>query len=170
MREHYRHTKIIATIGPSSESEERLAELISAGVDVLRLNMAHGTPEWVLSLVARVRKLSAKLERHVAVMMDVKGPEIRTGPVEAPLQFAVGDELELYTDSPSPGVRAVSVNYPGLPADVSIGATVLVDSGLMRFEIVDKDATHVRCRALTAGSVGSRRHINLPGWMSIFRR
>lgn len=163
MRAQYRHTKIIATIGPSTESDERLGQLIDAGVDVLRLNMAHGTREWVLALVARVRRVSAERGRHVAVMMDVKGPEIRTGPVDAPVELAVGEELEFYFGEPTPGVRGVSVNYAGFAGDVSVGATVLVDSGLMRFQVISKTERTVLCRAMTPGKLGSRRHINLPG-------
>ncbi len=163
MRSKYRHTKIIATLGPSTESEERLVQLIEAGVDVIRLNMAHGTRDWVKTVVQRIRSVSRSVGRHVAVMMDVKGPEIRTGPVQIPLELGVGDELELYTDTPMSESRAVSVNYPGLPADVTVGATVLLDSGLMRFEVVRKDQSRVWCKALTPGTLGSRRHINLPG-------
>jgi len=165
MRGYYRHTKIIATVGPATDSEEKLGQLITSGVDVLRLNMAHGSGDWAKTLVARVRKVSKELDRHVAVMMDVKGPEIRTGVVESPIELAVGDLFEFYTDVPTPGMRGVSVNYPGLPTDVKLGATILVDSGLMRFEVQDLDATHVRCKALTAGKLGSRRHVNLPGMM-----
>ena len=163
MRGYYRHTKIIATIGPATESVEKLAELISAGVDVIRLNMAHGSCEWVAMVVARVREASEKVQRQVAVMMDVKGPEIRTGVVEQPIDLAVGEHFEFFTASPSDGIRGVSVNYAGFPADVNVGATVLVDSGLMRLQVLEKDETHVRCRVLTAGKLGSRRHINLPG-------
>jgi pyruvate kinase len=163
MRGHYRHTKIIATVGPATESHERLTQLISSGVDVIRLNMAHGSDEWVLALVKRIRDVSQEIKRHVAVMMDVKGPEIRTGVVSEPIDLKIGEAFEFFTDKPSDGVRSVSVNYPGLPADVNIGATMLLDSGLIRMEVIDKDATHVRCRVLTPGKLGSRRHINLPG-------
>ena len=165
MRGYYRHTKIIATVGPATESEEMLGQLITSGVDVLRLNMAHGSGDWAKTLIARVRKVSKELDRHVAVMMDVKGPEIRTGVVESPIELAVGDLFEFYTDAATPGIRGVSVNYPGLPTDVTIGATILVDSGLMRLEVQDLDATHVRCKVLTSGKLGSRRHVNLPGMM-----
>jgi pyruvate kinase len=96
-------------------------------------------------------------------MMDVKGPEIRTGVVAEAVPLDAGDEFEFFTVSPSDGVRGVQVNYPGLPGDVSVGSTVLVDSGLLRLEVISKDDTHVRCRVLTPGSLGSRRHINLPG-------
>src|ERR1700721_2694743 len=163
MRPHYRHTKIVATIGPATESREMLVKLITDGVDVIRLNMAHGTGEWVIGLVKRIREVSKEINRHVAVMMDVKGPEIRTGVVAEPVDLAAGDSFEFFTDTPSAGIRGVVVNYPGLPADVNVGATMLVDSGLIRLEVMEKDETHVRCRVITPGKLGSRRHINLPG-------
>jgi pyruvate kinase len=163
MRDCYRHTKIIATIGPATESREKITQMIVGGVDVIRLNMAHGTGEWVLSLVKRIREVCDETQRHVAVMMDVKGPEIRTGVVAEAIELKVNDTFEFYTASPTDGIRGINVNYPGLPADVNVGATVLVDSGLIRLEVVSKDATHVCCRVLTPGKLGSRRHINLPG-------
>ena len=163
MRGYYRHTKIIATVGPATDSEEKLGQLITAGVDVLRLNMAHGSGEWAGALIERVRKVSHIHDRHVAVMMDVKGPEIRTGVVDAPIELKVGELFEFYTDKPSADIRGVSVNYPGLPTDVAVGATILVDSALIRLEVLELDATHVRCRVLTPGKLGSRRHVNLPG-------
>ena len=159
----YRHTKIIATIGPSTEADERLKQLIVAGVDVFRLNMAHADGAWVQSLVKRVRQISADVQRHVAVMMDVKGPEIRTGVVPSPIELRCGECFEFFTDTASDGIAGVSVNYPGLPHDVNVGATVLVDSGMIRMQVLEKDATHVRCRVITPGKLGSRRHINLPG-------
>jgi pyruvate kinase len=163
MPEHYRHTKIIATVGPSTESRERLVQLITCGVDVIRLNMAHGSCEWVRSLVTTVRDVSREVQRHVAVMLDVKGPEIRTGLVAEPIDLQCDDIFEFYTEHPSNGIRGIDVNYPGLSSDVHVGATMLVDSGLIRLEVVDKDATHIRCRVMTPGKLGSRRHINLPG-------
>jgi pyruvate kinase len=163
LRAHYRHTKIIATVGPSTESTERLEQLITAGVDVLRLNMAHGTGEWAAALIKRVRDVSRTLGRQVAVMMDVKGPEIRTGPVAESIELRAGEIIEFHTTTPSEGVRSVFVNYPGLPTDVRVGAQILVDSGLIRLTVIELDPTHVRCRVLTPGKLGSRRHINLPG-------
>ena len=136
MRGYYRHTKIIATVGPATESRERLLELIRGGVDVIRLNMAHGSGEWVTALVARIREVSFEANRHVAIMMDVKGPEIRTGVVAEAIDLVVGDTFEFYTASPTEGIRGINVNYPGLPTDVTVGATVLVDSGMIRLEVL----------------------------------
>src|ERR1700722_772682 len=163
MRGHYRHTKIIATVGPATESPEKLGQLITSGVDVIRLNMAHGSGDWVKTVVGRVREVSKEISRHVAVMMDVKGPEIRTGVVVEAIELKAGDAFEFYTQKPSGDIRGVDVNYPGLPADVIVGATMLVDSGMIRLEVTGKDETHVRCRVITPGKLGSRRHINLPG-------
>ena len=115
MRGYYRHTKIIATVGPATESEEKLAELITSGVDVLRLNMAHGSGDWAKTLIERVRKVSKAVSRHVAVMMDVKGPEIRTGVVETPIEIAVGDKFEFFTDTPTPNTRGVFPDSPLAP-------------------------------------------------------
>ncbi len=162
----YRHTKIVATLGPATESRERLTQLITAGVDMLRLNMAHATCDWVTEIVARIRQVSTELGRHVAVMMDVKGPEIRTGDVETPVLLAMGDSIDFHTLGSQPtsdGVLSVSVNYADLPRDVDVGQIVLVDSGLLRLRVISKDATRIRCEVLTAGTLGSRRHINLPG-------
>jgi len=160
---YYRLTKIIATLGPATENPENLRALIQSGVDVMRLNMAHATPEWVTDIIQRIREASWDTARSVAVMMDVKGPEIRTGHVEKPFELSKGMQFEFYTESPSGDIPAVDVNYKGLPADVVVGATILVDSGLIRFKVLEKDETHIRCEVLVPGPLGSRRHINLPG-------
>lgn len=165
MSSYFRHTKIIATLGPVTESKEMLEKLITAGVDILRLNMAHATHKWVDDAMWFIREASNEVGRHIGVMMDVKGPEIRTGRVEANIELKVGDKFEFYIESAEPtgDMPAVSVNYPGLPGDLEVGATVLVDSGLIRMRVLEIDESHVRCEVLTPGSIGSKRHINLPG-------
>ncbi|MGA3172284.1 MAG: pyruvate kinase [Chthoniobacteraceae bacterium] len=162
-RGNYRHTKIIATLGPATESPEQLEKLILSGVDVIRLNMAHATEDWVIERVGRIREVSGRIGRHVAVMMDVKGPEIRTGAIAESIDLAIGESFAFYTQPPAEAIHGVGVNYAGLAADVQVGAVMLVDSGLIRFEVVSKDETMVHCRVLTPGRLGSRRHINLPG-------
>lgn len=162
-RGQYRHTKIVATLGPATDNPEKLRQLIRAGVDVVRLNMAHATRDYVREVIQRVREASWDVGRSVAVMMDVKGPEIRTGRVEQPIELQVGQEFEFYTETPTDGVAGIDVNYPGLPGDVEVGARVLVDSGLIRMEVLSKDETHLRCRVVIAGKLGSKRPINLPG-------
>lgn len=162
-RGNYRHTKIVATLGPATESPEQLERLILAGADVIRLNMAHASEEWVIERVQRIRAVSTSIGRHVAVMMDVKGPEIRTAVLAESIDLAVGESFAFHTRQPPEPIRGVGVNYAGLAADVKVGSVMLVDSGLLRFEVVAKDEYTVHCRVLTPGRLGSRRHINLPG-------
>lgn len=161
----YRHTKIIATLGPATDSKEMLAKLIRGGVDILRLNMAHATHQWVKDAMWFIREASQEVGRHVAVMMDVKGPEIRTGKVGRPISLSVGDRIEFHIEEAEPtgDLPSVSVNYPGLPNDLEVGNMVLVDSGLIRMRVFAKDRERVRLEVLTPGELGSKRHINLPG-------
>ncbi len=166
MTHTYRHTKIIVTLGPTTQAETTLRSLIESGVDVMRLNMAHASHDWVEEVITTVRELSNEVGRDVAIMMDVKGPEIRTGKLDQPFTLQVGDQIEFHTaaaTSTHATIPSVSVNYLGLPDDVEVGSVMLVDSGLIRLKIIDKDATHIRAEVLTAGVLGSRRHINLPG-------
>ena len=162
-----RRTKIIFTLGPATQSEEMLEKLILGGADIARLNMAHGNHEWTRAVIRRIRTVSAKVGREIAIMMDIKGPEIRTGDVEAPIELKVGETFD-FTVKPGDReggeeIRSVNVNYQDLVNDIHVGDIVLVDSGLMRFEVLTKDHNHIRCKVLTPGALSSRRHINLPG-------
>ena len=166
MTNTYRYTKIVVTLGPTTQAKTTLAALIEAGVDVMRLNMAHATHEWVAEVIWHIREVSNQLGRDVAIMMDVKGPEIRTGKIEQSIALRVGDRIEFRTaaaTSMHASIPSIPVNYLGLPADVVVGGEMLVDSGLLRLKIIDKDDSHILAEVLTAGVLGSRRHINLPG-------
>lgn len=167
----FRRTKIIATLGPATESEAMLEKLLLGGVDVIRLNMAHATHEWTRQIIRRIRAVSQKLDREVAIMMDIKGPEIRTGDVTAPIELKAG---EIFDFTVRPGmsaergggaeeIRSVGVNYQDLVKDINVGDTVLVDNGLLRLEVLEKNEARIRCRVLIPGELKSRRHINLPG-------
>ena len=96
----YRLTKVVFTLGPSSESEDMLEKLILAGVDVCRLNMAHADEKWTRTMIHRVREVCRRTHRHIALLMDVKGPEIRTGDLPAPVDLAAGQLIDLL---PAPG-------------------------------------------------------------------
>ena len=166
MRRPFQHTKITFTLGPASESEEMLSKLILEGVDLCRLNMAHANHEWTRASIRRVKAVCAKVGRHIAIMMDVKGPEIRTGDLALPIDLTVGQILDFVTDPatiPVEGVPAVGVNYRDFPKDVEVGKTILVDSGLIRLEVLETHPTRVRCRVVVPGKLTSRRHLNLPG-------
>jgi pyruvate kinase len=164
-KEAYRLTKIVFTIGPATESEAMLEQLIVAGVDVCRLNMAHANEEWTRATIRRVREVCRRTQRHIAIMMDVKGPEIRTGDLPAPVELTAGQLIDLLPTpgKPEKGVLAVGVNYPLMGGDVTVGTTVLVDSGLIRLEVLETSAERVRCKVVVPAKLSSRRHINLPG-------
>ena len=164
-KDAYRLTKIIFTLGPSSSDEAMLEQLSAAGVDVCRLNMAHADHAWTRSMIGRIRGVCGRTGRHIAIMMDIKGPEIRTGDLPEPLDLIKGGLIDLL---PEPGtamgrVPAVSVNYPGFGRDVEVGSQVLLDSGLIRLEVVETSPARVRCRVVVPARLTSRRHINLPG-------
>lgn len=164
----HRHTKIIFTIGPATESEEMLEKLILSKVDICRLNMAHGTHEWARNTIRRVRKMCEKVKRYIAIMMDVKGPEIRTGIVDEVMHLKKGDLFDLYTDKACPDSqkkphKGVDINYKGFIDDVHVGDLVVLDSGLLHFKVLEKRDRCVRCEVLIGGPLKSKRHINLPG-------
>ncbi|HUR57768.1 MAG TPA: pyruvate kinase [Opitutaceae bacterium] len=166
----FRRTKIIITLGPACESEEMLTRLISAGADIVRLNMAHAKHDWTRDVIRRIRAVSARVGRDVAIMMDIKGPEIRTGDLSVPIELKVGEIFDFTikpADTAGRGggeeVRSVDVNYKDLVKDVKVGDEVLVDNGLLRLEVLEKDEARIRCRVVIAGELKSRRHINLPG-------
>jgi pyruvate kinase len=164
-KESFRLTKVIFTLGPASSDEDMLEKLILAGVDICRLNMAHADEAWTRKMIHRIRDVCARTQRHIAIMMDVKGPEIRTGDLPAAVELVAGQLIDLL---PQPGVAedgvfCVNVNYPFLGSDVAEGTTVLVDSGLIRLKVLTTSAARVRCQVDVPARMGSRRHINLPG-------
>eukprot|EP01034_Spumella_vulgaris_P011930 gene11930-15178_t len=164
----FRRTKIIFTLGPATESEEMLEKLILGGADIVRLNMAHAKHDWTRTVIRRIRAVSARVGREVAIMMDIKGPEIRTGDLAAPIELRPGEIFD-FTVKPggegdnSEEIRSVDVNYQDLVNDIAVGDTVLVDNGLIRLEVLTKDHARIRCRVLIPGELKSKRHINLPG-------
>lgn len=168
MNTEYRKTKIIFTVGPATADEATLERLINAGVDICRINMAHADHAWTRDIIARVRKACDNVNRQIAFMMDVKGPEIRTGDVPETFELEKGETFDFtYGEgiggTGSDGVRRVDVNYPGFAQDINIGDTVLVDSGLIRLKVLEIEGQRVRCEVLIPGPMGNRRHINLPG-------
>jgi pyruvate kinase len=161
---HMRRTKIICTLGPATESSETLRGLLSAGADVFRLNMSHARHEWVREIVPRIRQIAAEIPRPVAILLDTQGPAIRTGELKSNLELKPGDILEFTVrGAKSEEKYSVDVNYEGLVDDISVGDVVLVDNGVMRLLVLGKKRNRIRCKVLTPGVMGSRRHINLPG-------
>ena len=159
-----RRTKIIATLGPATESTEMLRQMIKAGTDIFRLNMSHATHDWVRDIVARIRATAADLDAMTAILMDTQGPAIRTGDLATRIDLKPGEIFEFTVrGAHSVEQRSVDVNYDGLVDDIAVGDVVLVDNGVIRMKVLEKSANLIRCEVLTDGVLGSRRHINLPG-------
>jgi pyruvate kinase len=159
-----RKTRIIATVGPKSEKPEMLQELAEAGVNVFRLNFSHATHEWATMVLNNIRQVEKDLQRPIAILMDTQGPSIRTGEVKNPLPLKAGEVFTFTMRGEKAEESAsVDVNYEKLVDDVSVGDIVLVDNGVIRMKVLDKQHNKIRCEILTPGTLGSRRHINLPG-------
>ena len=159
-----RKTKLICTLGPATESEEMIGKLMDAGTNVFRLNMSHAKHEWAAGLVKKVRKQAAQRDAHIAVLFDLTGPSIRTGDLPEPYTLADGDVVEFRKVGAEPTTeKSTTVNYDGLMGDVSVGNTLVVDNGALLMTIDTVEADRILCTVKTPGTMGSRRHINLPG-------
>ena len=159
-----RKTKIIATLGPATDSPEILGQLMDAGMDVARLNMSHAPHDWVRRVVKDLRAAAAARQRQFSILMDTQGPAIRTGDLPAALDLKPGQKFTLTVrGEKSEELHSVDVNYEEFVNDINIGDVVLLDNGEMHMKVLAKFANKVECEVLTPGKLGSRRHINLPG-------
>ncbi|MEY2409682.1 MAG: pyruvate kinase [Verrucomicrobiota bacterium] len=159
-----RRTKIIATLGPATDSPEMLGALLAAGLDIARLNMSHAPHDWVRRVVLDLRAAAVAAGRRVGILMDTQGPAIRTGDLPAPIDLVRGQKFTLTVRGERiDGPNSVEVNYDDFVNDVSVGDTVVFDNGTFQMKVVAKFPNHVECEVLTSGRLGSRRHINLPG-------
>lgn len=159
-------TKIVCTIGPNTESEVMLNKLLDAGMDVMRLNFSHGDYAEHGRRIENLRNISAKKSKHVAILLDTKGPEIRTMKLEAGKEVSLqaGQQFIFTTDQSVMGDQhRVAVTYPGLPDDLSVGNQVLVDDGLIAFEVTAIAGNQVICTVLNNGDLGENKGVNLPG-------
>ena len=157
-----RRTKIVATIGPASESFETLLALIDAGMNVARLNFSHGDYESHQRRIGLLRAAAAQKGAHVAIMQDLSGPKIRTGPMSAPVLLQDGGTLIL-TNREVPGnEREVGVSYADLPGQVEVGDTILLADGAIELRVLRREARDIHCRVVHGGMLDSHKGINLP--------
>ena len=160
-----RRTKIVATIGPASRDEETLARLVEAGLDVARLNFAHGTFEEAAENVDRIRAAANRAGREVAVLQDLPGPKLRIGPVRDNLaELAPGDTLTLVCGSDEEGDHArLSVGWAGLCEAVEANDVVYLADGAVRLRVKKIRGQEVETRVEVGGGVTSRQGLNVPG-------
>lgn len=159
-----RKTKIICTIGPASESEEKLKELIGAGMDIARLNFLHGSHEEHGRKIERIKKIREELGSYTAIMLDTKGPEIRTGDMEGgSVELKTGQDFTILTDDSVGTSEHCSITYAALPKYIDEGSKIMVDDGLIELTVLSKTDTEIKCRVDNAGTLGSKKGINVPG-------
>jgi len=156
--------RIIATVGPASQSPEILAELLLQGVDVFRLNFSHGNHEWHGLMIDEIRNQSRQIGRPVAILQDLQGIKIRTGSVEPdPVVLLTGQSLQLTTESVLGDAEQVSISYPDLPNDVSAGDEILLSDGQIQLRVVATTRTSIECSVLSGGRLVSNQGVNVPG-------
>lgn len=158
-----RKTKIVCTIGPASEKYDILKELIEKGMNVMRLNFSHGDFEEHGNRIKLVRQISEELNKNVGIMLDTKGPEIRTKKFEGKVLLNQGDEFIIYTKEDIVGDSTrCSVTYEDLYKDVEVGGKILIDDGLVALEIKNVEDGKIICVVLNSGEVSSNKGVNLP--------
>lgn len=159
-----RKTKIVATLGPSSSSEEMLARLIVEGVNVVRLNFSHGTAEEHIARANIVRKIAAKLNRPIGVLCDLQGPKIRIGKfVNGKITLKTGDLFVLNANCPLGDQDQVGLDYKALPSEVEEGTILLLDDGRITMQVDRVSSSKIFCVVLAGGELSNNKGINKQG-------
>ncbi len=160
-----RRTKIVATLGPATDSEARIRELIEAGLDVVRLNFSHGTHEEHAARIARVRAMAEAVGKPVAILLDLQGPKIRTGPLkdDRPVLLQDGAPFTITTEPIEGDARRVSTTYAGLPGDVHAGDRILLSDGTIELQVAGVHGNDVVTQVVQGGALREHQGINLPG-------
>ena len=160
-----RHTKIIATVGPASSSDERLRDLLSAGVDVFRLNFSHGSHETHGAVIERIRRLAADAQRCVGILQDLSGPKIRTGRLQGgvPIALIAGEPLTIAAGDFAGSAGRVSTSYAALPRSVARGTRLLLDDGRIQLHVDAATDTEIQTTVVDGGMLGEHKGINAPG-------
>jgi pyruvate kinase len=165
----YRNAKIVATVGPSSSSEEVLTQLVRAGVDVVRLNFSHGTHDEHAARIQLIRKVSQQVGKPVAILQDLQGPKIRVGALSQPIELKDGQKCVFVNPlgNPPAGVSAdatpIPMDFPELPLCVTTGGRILLDDGKMDLAVTKVLGDAVEAQVIQGGQLKSHKGVNLPG-------
>jgi len=158
-----RKTKIICTIGPATSSFEMLEKMYHAGMNVVRLNMSHGTHETHEKVIKSIKNINQKIKDSIPVLLDTQGPEIRTGNLQNDLQLEDGDEISISVRPENVEQSSFHINYEDLINTVNEGDMITVDNGLINLQVLRKDKGNLQCKVIHGGMLKSKRHVNLPG-------
>jgi pyruvate kinase len=162
---HIRKTKIICTMGPAVEKPETMAELLRSGMNIARLNFAHGDHAYHLKMIKTLRQVSKQTGIPVAVLADVKGPEIRTGYVadDTPVTLVKGNKIVVTTEDVPCTAERLSITYHNLPTEVTPGKHIMIADGLVDLEVEKVSGTEMHCVIRNGGTIGSRKNVNVVG-------
>lgn len=159
-----RKTKIVCTIGPKTSPFATLKQLAENGMNVARLNMSHGTHKWHRDVIKHIKTINEKTGSSVAILLDTKGPEVRTGDVSRDIVLHKGDTLTLTIRRQAElESYCVEINYDGFVTDVALGDIVLIDGGMLTLKVINITQTDINCECLDDGVLNSRRHVNIRG-------
>jgi pyruvate kinase len=158
-------TKILATLGPASDTPQMIERLLLSGADGFRLNFSHGTHDYFRPLVQNIRAISAKVEKPVAILQDLQGPKIRTGKLThgQPVHLIPGARFVITTRPIEGNVMIVSTTYTALPHDVKPGDRILIDDGVIELKVLQVRDTEVETEVISGGLLRDKQGINLPG-------
>lgn len=157
-------TKIVATVGPASENEETLRGMITAGLNVVRVNFSHAQHEKTAMLVGRIRRIADELDRPIAILGDLRGPRIRVGEVaEGTITLKEGNPIQLTSEDCLGTPERVAVSYGKLAQDCQVGGTIILDDGNLELLVEDIKKQDVFCRVIRGGTLSSHRGLNMPG-------
>lgn len=158
-----RKTKIICTMGPATDSEEVLRDLMISGMDVARLNFSHGTHEEALIRINRIKKVRDELDVPVAILLDTKGPEVRVRNFKnGKAELKEGQKFTLCTADVEGDENQVSITYKDLPKDIKVGNRILIDDGLIEMEVLSVKNTKILCQVRNGGVVSDKKGVNIP--------
>lgn len=158
-----RKTKIVCTLGPASESYDVLKNMILAGMSVARFNMAHGSYEEHQQRIDIVKKLRDELAVSVGIMVDIKGPEVRTGRVPQPIEVKSGDKFIFTSRDIDAHDNVCSISYPNIHIDAVVGGQILLNDGLLEMRIEKIEGTEIHCTVMNNGIVGNHKNMHFPG-------
>lgn len=159
-----RKAKIVCTIGPASESVDMLKKMIEAGMNVARLNFSHGSHEEHAARIESIRQACQETGKHIAILLDTKGPEIRTMNLATDsVELIEGNTIVLTTEEVLGTAERVSITYKELPQDVEVGSTILIDDGLIGLTVEHIEGSEIICRIKNGGTLKSKKGVNVPG-------
>lgn len=164
----YKRTKIVCTMGPACDNDETIREMIKAGMNVARFNFSHGDYEEHQARIERVRRIAAELGQPIGILLDTKGPEVRTGLLEghAKVQVNAGDKI-IVTAQPTSedwlgNASHISLDYLQLPSEAEAGSIILIDDGLVGLKVESVEGQDMHCTVMNSGLIGERKGVNIP--------